>query len=75
MHPALGQLTQLPVAERLEIVHELWDSIAESKEQLSAEQWHREIATARLAELEGREEEEGLTREQVWEQVDQRRGS
>ena len=75
MHPAMSQLTQLPVAERLEIVHELWDSIAESKENLPVEQWHREIASARLAEMEGREDEVGLSRKQVWEQVDLRRGS
>lgn len=74
MHPALNQLTQLPVAERLELVQGLWDSIADSKEQLPVQQWHREIATSRLAELDSQEKEFGLTREQVWEQVDQRRG-
>ena len=42
---------------------------------LSVQEWHRELVNARLASLEGREEDIGLTREQVWEQVDPRRGS
>lgn len=75
MHPSMNQLSQLPVSERLELVQDLWDSIGESREQLSVQEWHRELVNARLASLEGREEDIGLTREQVWEQVDPRRGS
>lgn len=75
MHPVMNQLSQLPVSERLELVQQLWDSIAESKEQLSIQEWHRELVKSRLADFEGREGELGLTREQVWAQVDNRRGS
>ena len=75
MHPAMNQLSHLPVSERLELVQQLWDSIAESKDQLPIQEWHRELIKARLADFGGREEELGLSREQVWEQVDQRRGS
>lgn len=75
MHPAMTQLSQLSVAERLELVQQLWDSIAESQDQLPIKDWHRELVKARLAEFDGREEELGMTREQVWKQVDARRGS
>ena len=75
MHPAMNQLTQLSVAERLELVQQLWDSIAESRDQLPINEWHRELVNARLAEFDGREEELGISREEVWKQVDERRGS
>ena len=75
MHPAMNQLSQLPVSERLELVQDLWDSIGDSREQLPIQEWHRELVKARLADFDGREEELGLAREEVWKQVDQRRGS
>ena len=71
----MNQLSQLPVSERLELVQDLWDSIADAREQLPVQEWHRELVKARLVEFEGREDELGLTRDQVWEQVDRRRGS
>ena len=75
MHPAMHQLSQLPVSERLDLVQDLWDSIDESREKLPIQEWHRELVKARLASFNGREEELGISREQVWQQVDQRRGS
>ena len=75
MHPAMNELGQLPVSERLELVQDLWDSISGSRKELSVEDWHRELVNARLADYEGREDELGLTREQVWQEVDRRRGS
>ena len=75
MHPAMTQLSQLPVAERLELVQELWDSIGEAQEQLPVQEWHRQLALARLADLDGREEEIGLSEEEVWNRVEQSRGS
>jgi len=75
MHPAMNDLSQLPVAERLEIVQQLWDSIAESKEQLSIHDWQRELIAARLANFDGREETDGLSRDEMWRQVERRRGS
>ena len=75
MHPAMNELSQLPVSERLELVQELWDSIGDSREELPIQEWHRELVKARLADFENREEELGVSREQVWQQVDHRRGS
>lgn len=75
MHPAMPQLSQLPVAERLELVQDLWDSIGEAREELPVQEWHRQLALARLAELDGREEETGLSEEEVWNRVEKRRGS
>lgn len=74
MHPLMAQLTQLPVSERLEIVQDLWDSIEASREQLSLQDWQRELVNARLANFDGKEESIGLTRDEVWQQVDARRG-
>ncbi len=75
MHPAMTQLALLPVSERLELVQNLWDSIGDSREQLPVQEWHRELVNARLADFDGNEERVGLSREQVWEQVDQCRDS
>ena len=75
MHPAMDQLSNLPVSERLTLVQELWDSIAQAQQQLPAQEWHREIVKARLADFEGREQEIGLSRQQTWDEVDRRRGT
>ena len=75
MHPAMDQLSQLPASERLDLVQDLWDSISESREELPIQDWHRELVKARLADFEGIEGAAGLSREQVWQQVDERRGS
>lgn len=73
MHPAMNQLAQLPATERLILVQDLWDSISESREHMPIQEWHRELARARLAEFDGQEDEFGLSREQVWQEVDERR--
>jgi putative addiction module component (TIGR02574 family) len=75
MHPARDQLFQLPVSERLQLVQDLWDSIDASREEMPVQEWHRELVKARLADFEGREEQVGISREQVWQRVDERRGS
>ena len=75
MHPAMHQLSQRPASERLELVQQLWDSIRESREELPVQEWHRELVKARLANIEGQEEEQGISREEAWQQVDRRRGS
>ena len=66
MHPAMNQLSQLPLAERLELVQELWDSITTTREEFTTEEWQRELVKARLEEFDGREEELGISREEVW---------
>ena len=75
MHPAMNQLGQLPASERLDLVQDLWDSISESCDQMPIQDWQRELAKARLAEFDGQDDEFGLSREQVWQEVDGRRGS
>lgn len=74
MPPAMDQLSKLPVSERLALVQDLWDSIGQSKEELAVQDWHREIVQARLAEFDGREDELGLSREQMTDEVNRRRG-
>ena len=49
--------------------------VRESREELPVRQWHRELVKSRLADFDDGEEEQGISREQVWQQVDQRRGS
>ncbi|MDC0936984.1 addiction module protein [Pirellulales bacterium] len=74
MHPTMNELSQLPVSERLELVQQLWDSIGTSKNELPVQLWQRELVRSRFAEFDGREEEIGLSREQVWKEVTERRG-
>ena len=75
MHPAMDHLSRLPASERLELVQQLWDSIGESRKEFPVQQWHRELVKARLADVDGHEEERGISREELWQQVDRRRGS
>jgi putative addiction module component (TIGR02574 family) len=75
MHPAINHLAQLPASERLDLVQELWDSIRESRNELSIQEWHRELVKTRLTDLDGHEEERSISRKEVWQQVDERRGS
>ena len=42
-------IKQLSVAERLELISELWDSIPDSLEDLPIPEWHREELERRLA--------------------------
>jgi len=75
MHPVIDELAKLPVSERLEIVQQLWDSIANSEGEIVTQPWHREVIRERLAQFQGRKEEAGLSRDEVWTRVDSRRGS
>lgn len=71
MHPAMQELSQLPVSERLELVQELWDSIEKDRAQLPVQDWQREIVNARLAELESGVPGLELTIEELWRKVDE----
>lgn len=75
MHPAMERLKELPVSERLELVQELWNSIEQDADALPLQEWQRQIAQDRLAEIQGRESDVGLSRQDVWDQVAQQRGS
>jgi putative addiction module component (TIGR02574 family) len=42
-------IKQLSVAERLDLISELWDSIPDSVDELPIPEWHREELERRLA--------------------------
>jgi putative addiction module component (TIGR02574 family) len=73
MAPQLEELRKLPLAEKLQIVEELWDDIGASDEPFPHRQWHVDEASRRAAELDANPEI-ALTREQVWERVDRNNG-
>jgi putative addiction module component (TIGR02574 family) len=68
MSVELEDLRKLPVAEKLRIVEVLWDDIGEAEEPFLLQQWHREEATRRSAELEANPDI-ALTRDAVWGRV------
>ncbi len=73
MHPDAEHLRQLPITEKLQVVEELWDDIAASGEQFPLPQWHREEAQRRADEMEA-DPSIALTREELWQRVDQSNG-
>ena len=73
MHPDLENLRQLPIGEKLRVVEQLWDEIAASGERFPLPEWHREEAERRAAELEA-DPSSALTREQLWQRVDESDG-
>ena len=69
----LENLRNLPVADKLRIVEQLWDDIHESDERLVVQDWHRDQAKRRLEELEANPEI-AITREELWKRVDESNG-
>lgn len=69
----LERLRTLPLADKLQIVEELWDDIGESDEPLLLRDWHKEEAGRRSAELQAHPEM-ALTREELWKQVNKPNG-
>ncbi len=67
---ALRKLTNL---EKLRIVTELWDDIANSHDPFPLQSWQKDEATRRAEELD-LHPEIALTREEVWKQVDEAHG-
>lgn len=47
-----AELTRLPVAERLELIEQLWDSIDAEADSLPLADWHREEIDTRIDALE-----------------------
>ena len=47
----LAEIMKLPLAERLELMDQVWDSTEPSVEDLPVPDWHKEILDARLREL------------------------
>jgi putative addiction module component (TIGR02574 family) len=66
-------LRKLPIAEKLQLVEQLWDDIADSGEPFPLQPWYREEAERRAEELD-RNPEIGLTRAEVWKQVRESHG-
>src|SRR5690349_21575960 len=56
------QVLQLPPAERLQLVEDIWESLAQSPDAVPVPDWHREVLTDRLADA----AEHGTL---TWEQV------
>ncbi len=73
MHREVEHLRQLPIAEKLRVVEELWDDIAASGEPFPLPEWHREDAERRAAELEA-DPSIALGREELWRRVDESNG-
>ena len=73
MNATLEQLRQLSVADKLHIVEQLWDDIGESDEQLVLQPRHTEEASRRAAEMDANPAI-GLTREELWQRVDESNG-
>jgi putative addiction module component (TIGR02574 family) len=62
----LEQALRLPVAERIDLVEQLWDSIAAASSQVPVPEWHKAELDRRLAEPNA----ERLT----WDEVQKRLG-
>jgi putative addiction module component (TIGR02574 family) len=56
------QALELPPAERLQLVEDLWESLAQSPGAVPVPDWHREILDDRLADASD-------TPERSWQQV------
>lgn len=65
----LEQIHALPIAERLDLVEQIWDSISQSDEPLIIRDWHKERARQRAAELDA-DPSIAITREELWKRVD-----
>ena len=66
-------IQSLPIAERLKLVARIWDDIAESDEPLVVQEWHREVAHKRAAELDA-DPTIAITRDELWKRVDEKDG-
>lgn len=63
----------LPIADKLRLVEEMWDDIATSKEPLPVPDWIHEEVARRVAESD-RDPGGLLTSEELWRRVDENRG-
>ena len=73
MHADFDNLRQLPLAEKLRVVEVLWEDIAVSTEDFPLPTWIRDEVERRLADHD-RDPSAALTREELWQRVDERRG-
>lgn len=63
----LDQIRQLPVAEQLAIVEQIWDGLHESRELI--QDWQIDEARRRSAEIES-DPSMAISEEEVWKRVD-----
>ena len=73
MNVTAEDLKQIPLPERLQLVHDLWDQIAAEDHQPSLPPGAVDEATVRIAELRS-DPSFGLTEQELWNRVDARRG-
>jgi putative addiction module component (TIGR02574 family) len=73
MQAEFEYLRQLPIAEKLQLVEDLWDDILESKEPFPIPEWIHDEVARRAAESD-RDPSSLLTLEEVWRRVDDNRG-
>jgi putative addiction module component (TIGR02574 family) len=73
MRPEMESLRNLSAAEKLQLVEDLWDDLANSPEPLPLPRWHREEADRRAAELRG-DPSKAIDREELWRRVGERHG-
>ncbi len=69
MDTPLEHIQQLPIADRLRLVEQIWDGIGESDEPLVVRDWHKDEARRRAAELEA-DPSIAITRDELWKRVD-----
>jgi len=69
MDPSLEHIQQLPIAERLRLVEEIWDGIGKSDEPLIVREWHKDEVRRRGAELDA-DPSIAITRDELWKRVD-----
>lgn len=73
MHPQMDVLRNLLPAEKLQIVEELWDDLADSSAPLPLPPWHLEEARRRAGELDA-DPSIAIDREELARRIDQRDG-
>jgi putative addiction module component (TIGR02574 family) len=69
----LEELRKLPIIDKLRIVEQLWEDIADSGEPFPLQAWHQEEARRRSEELD-RNPEIAITRAELWQQVANKHG-
>ena len=73
MNTELPDLQNLPIAQKLVLVEQLWDGIGSSEESLVLQDWHRDEATRRAAELDA-DPSVAISREELWRRVERTDG-
>ncbi len=53
-HPILGEILRLPADQRLQLVEDIWESLAASPADVAVPGWHRELLDERLVDAQER---------------------